>query len=210
MYIQSTRMSKQLDNIPLEAVLFDKEVIYHITRDEIFEAVFDKDRGVLKEKKRPYREFTSATAFVNGHVTSPHNGRLVCKLMRGGVEYTLKDLYEQIRDSTGIEAKVTAIPKSKEEETMPPPKKATPVQIKGLIPVKHPESIVARIKESDKPPIELTSVSILKVIEYEWQGSHYWFDETNRNLYTMNKIDGLIGDLIGQLNEKGQLTMADK
>jgi hypothetical protein len=198
-----------MDNIPLEAVLFDKEVIYHPTREgEIFEAIFHKDRGILKETRRPYREFTSATAFVHGHVTTKYNGRLVCRVLRDGTEYRLQELYDNIKVATisKEEAKVVTPVKSKEPSEMPPAKKIQPQQMKGLLPVKHPESIIARFKESDKPPVELTSVTILKVVEYEWHGSKYWFDETNMNLYT--KDNEGIGDLVGRLNEKGQLTLA--
>ncbi len=198
-----------MDNIPLEAVLFDKEVVYHPTREgEIFEAIFHKDKGILKETRRPYREFTSATAFVHGHVTTKHNGRLACRVFRDGTEYRLQELYDNIRSDTisKEEAKVVTQSKTKEAE-MPPPKKTQLQPMKGLLPVKHPESIIARFKESDKPPIELTSVTILKVIEYVWHGSKYWLDETNMNLYSMDKESG-IGDLVGRLNEKGQLTLA--
>ncbi len=200
-----------MDNIPLEAVLFDKEVVYHPTREgEIFEAIFHKDRGILKETRRPFREFTSATAFVHGHVTTKHNGRLACRVFRDGTEYRLQELYDNIKGATMSkeEAKVVTPIKSKEPSEMPPPKKTQLQPMKGLLPVKHPESIVARFKESDKPPIELTSITILKVVEYEWHGSKYWFDETNMNLYTKDKGSGGIGDLVGRLNEKGQLTLA--
>jgi len=197
-------MSKQLDSIPLEAVLFDKEIVYHITRDEIFEAVFHKDRGILKEKKKPYREFTSATAFVNGHSTTLNNGRRACRVSRNGTEYRLQELFDEIKLGSIPEAKVMAPSTSKEEESMPPP---TPQKMKGLVAVKHPECIVAHRKESDEPPIEITSITILKVVEYEWHGTTYWFDTTNKNLYTQHSSGG-IGDLVGQLNERNQLILA--
>ncbi len=188
--------------VPLEAVLFDKEIVYHSTRDCIYEAIFDKDRGILIERKRPYREFTSATAFANSHSASLQNGRLVCRVMRKGIEYRLKDLFDQIIDETietGDEAKVKTPSKSKEEEMPPQLKKP----IKGVSPVKYPESIIANWRESNNPPIELTSVSIINLKEHIVNGTKYWFDETNKKLYEIG-INGVV-PYIGELTAKGEI-----
>ena len=187
--------------VPLEAILFDKEIIYHQTRDDIYEAIFDKDRGLLIERKRPYREFTSATAFANSHSASLQNGRLVCRVMRKGIEYRLKDLFDQIIEETirdEEEAKVMTPSLSKEVE-MPPPHIKKP--IKGITPVKYSQSIIANWKESNSPPIELTSVCIVSLKEHEIHGTKYWFDENNKKLY--NIIPNGVGQYIGYLNSKG-------
>ena len=187
--------------VPLEAILFDKEIVYHQTRDDIYEAIFDKDRGLLIERRRPYREFTSATAFANSHSASLQNGRLVCRVMRKGIEYRLKDLFDQIIEETiddEYEAKVESLPKSKEEE-MPPKLKP----IKGVTPVKCSQSIIANWKENSSPPIELTSVSIINLKEHEIDGAKYWYDENNKKLY--NIIPNGVGQYIGYLNSKGDI-----
>ncbi len=202
-------MSKTItDNasIPLEAVLFDKEIIYHVTREEIYEAIFDKDRGLLIERKRPYREYKSATAFANSHSQSLQNGRLVCRVMRKGIEYRLKDLFDQIIGDTidseeedEEEAKVESPSKSKERDM--PPKKPNPV--KGIGPVKHPQSIIAKWRESVNTPIELTSVYIVNVEEHEVDGSKYWFDTTNKKLY--QQLPNGVGPYVGNLTSKGAI-----
>ncbi len=200
-------MSKAItDNasIPLEAVLFDKEIIYHVTREEIYEAIFDKDRGLLIERKRPYREYKSATAFANSHSQSLQNGRLVCRVMRKGIEYRLKDLFDQIIGDTideeeEEEAKVETLSKSKETDM--PPKKPNPV--KGIGPVKHVQSIIAKWKESANPPIEVSSVYVVNVEEHEVDGTKYWFDAINKKLY--DQIPNGVGPYIGNLTAKGKI-----
>ncbi len=202
-------MSKVItDNasIPLEAVLFDKEIVYHVTREEIYEAMFDKDRGLLIERKRPYREFTSATAFANSHSQSLQNGRLVCRVKRKGIEYRLKDLFEQIIDNTidedsDEEAKVESLSKSKEADMPPTAKKPSPV--KGIGPVKHVQSIIAKWKESNIPAIELSSVYVVNIEEHEVDGSKYWLDATNKKLYTYQSNG--VGPYIGNLTAKGKI-----
>ncbi len=202
-------MSKAIsDNasIPLEAVLFDKEIIYHVTRDDTYEAIFDKDRGLLIERKRPYREFTSATAFANSHSASLQNGRLVCRVKRKGIEYRLKDLFEQIIGDTidedsDEEAKVKTLSKSKEADMPPPAKK--PSLVKGIGPVKHVQSIIAKWKESSSQPIELSSVYIVNIEEHEVDGTKYWFDSTNKKLY--EQLPNGVGPYIGNLSAKGKI-----
>ena len=189
-------------SVPLEAILFDKEIVYHPTRDGIYEAIFDKDRGLLIERKRPYREFTSATAFANSHSASLQNGRLVCRVMRKGIEFRLKDLFDQILEETidEEEAKVETSSSSKEE--MPPAAKK-PIAIKGMSPVKHPQSIIVRWKESSNPPIELTSVSVINLKEHEIGGTKYWFDDNNKKLYDM--LPNGVGPFVGELTAKGTI-----
>jgi hypothetical protein len=99
------------------------------------------------------------------------------------------------------EAKVETLESDK--DLMPPTKTKKLSPMKGLTAIKYSESIIAKWRESNDPPHELTSVHVVELKEHEIDGKKYWLDSANKRLY--NVLPNGVGPYIGQLNPKGKI-----
>lgn len=184
---------------PLETVLYEGEVIRHITRDASFEAAYID--GMLHSTDEPTKIFASPTAFCNDHMSSKTDGWKACRVYRAGQWVRLKDLpvlpqYESDTDEESEEWRKVETHKIKQEE-MPPPKKV-PGALKTPGPIRAAQPILATIIESDEPLIEFDSIIRVKVSQITVNDIKYWYNESSKNVYTYY-ANGGIGERVGQL-----------
>lgn len=180
---------------PLETVLYEGEVIRHITRDASFEAAYID--GMLHSTDEPTKIFASPTAFCNDHMSSKTDGWKACRVYRAGQWVRLKDLpvlpeYESDTDEEWRKVETHKI----EQEEMSLKKVSGVLKTPG--PVRAAQPILASILESDEPAIEFESIIRVKVSQITINDTKYWYNESNKNVYTYYENGG-IGDRVGQL-----------
>lgn len=205
---------------PLETVLYEGEVIRHITRDAVFEAAFID--GMLHSCDHPTKVFASPTAFCNDHMQSKTDGWKACRVYRAGQWVRLKDLHVLPQYESDNEDTETVTPadeiaflnewrkdethKKEQVDAMPPPKKVTGA-LKTPGPIRAARPILATIIEADEPLIEFDSIIRVKVSPITVNETRYWFDENTKNVYIYHENGG-VGNRVGQLTPANTIIMA--
>jgi len=193
---------------PLETVLYEGEVIRHITRDASFEAAFID--GMLHSCDDATKIFASPTGFCNDHMPSKTDGWKACRVYRAGQWVRLKDLhilpqYESDEETVTSADELAFLNEWRKDGThkkeqvndMPPPKKTTGV-LKKPGPIRAARPILATIIEADDQSIEFDSIIRVKVSPITVNDTRYWFNENTKNVYIYHENGG-VGDRVGQL-----------